>query len=142
MLSKVEILAKWYREVWEDGNLDVIESYFNIAARDQRLLPGSDIEPSEIREWVGVLRGLVDNIQVRTIHSIEQGDWLSAILEISCSRRSDGAPIKVIQQIMLRFDGDKKAETYPLFDFLQFFEQLGLLPHDVHALLLAGTKFE
>lgn len=139
MVKKADILKKWYQTVWEDGQLDVIEDYFVTEPHNQYIAQSFGIEPSEIREWVSVLRSFVTDIRVDMIHSFEDGDWLSAMLEINCRSVATSEPIKVYQQIMLRFDGDRKAESYPAFDFIRFFEQLGQLPENTHALLLGGT---
>ncbi|WP_300055118.1 ester cyclase [uncultured Roseobacter sp.] len=138
-MTKTDILREWYTAVWEEGRLEVIEDYFLDTPHTQYIAQGFGIEPSEIREWVSVLRSFVTDIRVTILHSIEEGDWISAMLEITCRNAATGAPMKVHQQIMLRFDGDKKAESYPAFDFIRFFEQLGQLPEHTHALLLGGT---
>lgn len=138
-MTKADILKKWYETVWEDGRLDVIEDYFVAEPHNQYIAQSFGIEPSEIREWVSVVRSFVTDIQINILHSIEEGDWLSAMLEINCRSVATQEPIRVYQQIMLRFDGDRKAESYPAFDFIRFFEKLGQLPEDTHALLLGGT---
>ncbi|MGZ2258046.1 ester cyclase [Roseobacter sp. A03A-229] len=138
-MTKADILREWYTAVWEEGRLDVIEDYFVDAPHNRHIAQGFGIEPSEIREWVSVLRSFVTDIRVELLHTIEQDDWISAMLEITCRNAATSEPVKVYQQIMLRFDGDKKAESYPAFDFIRFFEQLGQLPENTHALLLGGT---
>jgi hypothetical protein len=135
-------MKRWYKEVWENGNFDVIEGYFLPDAHNNYIAPNFGIEPSEIREWMIVLRKFVYDIKVNAIQSIEDGDWISMMLEIHAKTVSNDKPVMVYQQIMLRFEGDKKAESYPAFDFLRFFEQLGQLPEHTHALLLSGTKLK
>lgn len=142
MTRKADILRQWYREIWEDGTFEAIEEYFVPAPHSQHLVPNFGIEPSEIREWMLVLRKFVTDIRVDVLHTIEEGDWISAMLEISCVDLQTDRPVTVHQQIMIRFDGDKKAESYPAFDFIDFFEQLGQLPENTHALLLGGTRLD
>lgn len=138
-MTKADILKNWYKAVWEEGQFDVVDDYFVQDPHDQYIVKNLGIEPSEIREWVSVLRSFVTDIRVDIVHSIEEDDWLSAMLEINCRTVATHKPVKVYQQIMLRFDGDRKAESYPCFDFIRFFEQLGQLPENTHALLLGGT---
>lgn len=142
MTHKADILRKWYREIWEDGNFEAIERYFVAAPHNQYIAPNFGIEPGEIREWMLVLRKFVTDIRVDVIQTIEEGDWISAMLEINCIDLRTNQPVQVYQQIMLRFEGDKKAESYPAFDFIRFFEQLGQLPENTHALLLGGTTLD
>ena len=142
MSRKSEILKRWYREIWEEGKLDLIEDYFVTEPHNSYIAPNFGIEPGEIREWMLVLRKFVTDIRVEVIQMVEDGDWISAMLEINCTDLSTNRPIRVYQQIMLRFEADKKAESYPVFDFIRFFEQLGQLPKDTHALLLSGTRLD
>ena len=142
--SKTDILKQWYVDVWENGNLDVIEDYFlevahNTNGGENHLVPGFGVDPKELREWLSILHSFVTDIKVDVLRTIEQGDWISAVLRITCRQRETSNKIEVIQQITLRFEGDKKVESYPSFDFIRFFEQLGQLPKDTHALLLSGT---
>ena len=143
--TKTDILRRWYKEVWEDGRLEVIDGYFLDAADNthnagEHLVPNFGVDPNELREWLTIVHSFVTDIRVEILHSIEEGDWMSAMLEITCRPHDRREPIRVIQQIMLRFEGTKKAESYPAFDFIRFFEQLGQLPEHTHALLLSGTK--
>lgn len=142
MSRKSDILKRYYREVWENGNSDAIDAYFVTPSHNRHMAPNLGIEPAEIREWMLVLRKFVYDIHVEVIQTVEEGDWISAMLEITCTDLNTDRPIKVYQQIMLRFEGDKKAESYPAFDFIRFFEQLGQLPTDTRALLLSGTKLD
>lgn len=142
--ARAAILKQWYVDVWERGNLDVIEDYFLEVAHNehsdhQHLVPNFGVDTKELREWLTILHSFVTDIKVNMLQTIEQGDWLSAMLEITCRQRDTQNNIRVIQQITLRFVGDKKAESYPAFDFIRFFEQLGQLPEETHALLLSGT---
>lgn len=142
--SKADILKQWYVDVWENGDLDVIEDYFLELSHtstdgEDHLAPGFGVDAKELREWLSILHSFVTDIKVDVLQTIEQGDWISAVLRITCRQRETTNKIEVIQQITLRFEGDKKAESYPSFDFIRFFEQLGQLPEDTHALLLSGT---
>lgn len=146
-VSKIDALMRWYKNVWEDGNLEFVDAFFVTSADNEHissehLVPNFGVDPTEVREWVSILRSFVTDIHVKALHSIEEGNWLSAMLEISCQQRETTKKIIVIQQIMVRFEGGKTAESYPAFDFIRFFEQLGQLPEDTHALLLSGTKLK
>ncbi|WP_282096825.1 ester cyclase [Epibacterium ulvae] len=142
MTTKTDLMLQYYRDVWENGELEKIESYFTPQDHDQYVVEGKKIVPSEIREWVSIIRSFVTDIKVTILQSVEEGDWLALMLRIDCLRVDTRTPVRVHQQIMFRFDGNLKAESYPFFDFLNFFEQLGQLPEDVHALLLAGTHLD
>ena len=142
--SKADILKQWYVDVWENGNLDVIEDYFLQVAHNSHnshhhLVPNFGVDTKELREWLSILHSFVTDIKVDVLQTIEQGDWISAMLRITCRQRDTSKQIEVTQQITLRFENGKKAESYPSFDFIRFFEQLEQLPEDTLALLLSGT---
>lgn len=138
-MRNADILERYYKDVWEEGQLDRITTYFNCVHDPDRIVPRRGIEPCEIREWVSIVRSFITDIKIRLVHTIEQDDWLSAMIEISAKDMRTQAPVLVHQQIMLRFVDGQTIESYPFFDFLSFFEQLGHLPQDVHALLLGGN---
>jgi len=59
---------------------------------------------------------------------------------VTCTSRATGAPVEVYQQIMSRQHEGRLIESYPQFDLLRFFEQLGQLPPDIYPLLMGGTR--
>ena len=124
MANKHDIPEIFYKEFWKRGNLDAVDTYFNLVADTNRIVDDAGISPSEIREWVSIIRSFVTNISVRIVKSVEEGDWISAYLEIHCQRIDNGAPVHVYQQIMMRFVGEQKIESYPQFDLLGFLSRL------------------
>ena len=142
LANKHDILENYYKEVWERGDLDAVDTYFNLVADTNRIIDDAGIVPSEIREWVSIIRSFVTNISVRVVKSVEEGDWISAYLEINCQRIDNGAAVHVYQQIKMRFVGDQKIESYPQFDFLRFFEQIGQLPENTFELLMGGARLK
>ena len=138
-LSKSALLGKWYQDVWEYGDLDAIDKYFSPETAAQGLVPGMSMGPEDFRDLVTVVRRLVGPIRVSVVHTVEQGDWLSALIEVITRAADSHAPVHVHGQVMVRFNGDKMVETYNAFDFLTFFEQLRQLPPNSMPLLLGGT---
>ncbi len=144
MTSKNDTLRNWYATVWEGGGFDAIPGFFvneggNSYSGGYALLPDFATAPEELQEWLTILSTLVTGIRVNILHTIEEGDWISAMLEITCQRCDTGADVTAYQQVSMRIVNGKIAESYPVFDFIRFFEQLGQLPPDTHALLLTGA---
>lgn len=140
-LSKYEIMRDWYTSVWENGDLDVIEAFYTCDAgvAEKDLLPENVRSAHEVREWLTVLRSFVTEIKVDIVQYMEKDDWASAVIEIKCKRRDTSADVHAMQLIAVRFEAEKVAEIYRSFDWIRFFEQLGQLPENTHALLLGGT---
>ncbi|MFK7744392.1 MAG: hypothetical protein AB8B47_05015 [Roseobacter sp.] len=142
--SKSEIIRDWYTTVWENGDLSAIETYFPefktpAQDADPNLLPEFCTQASELREWIGIFHSLVHDIKIDILQTIEEGDWFSAVIKINCKQHETNEPVHVLQLVSLRFDGHVIVESYRSLDWIRFFEQLGQLPAETHALLLSGT---
>ncbi|WP_298835732.1 nuclear transport factor 2 family protein [uncultured Roseobacter sp.] len=145
MTPNLSILRDWYTRVWENSDLDAMDELLlqnteNSHAGGYSLIPNLVSEPNELREWITVFNSLVEDIRVTFVRTTEQGDWISVMMEIHCRQIGTDKTICVNQQVTARIAGDRIAESYPAFDFIRFFEQLGQLPADCHALLLTGTR--
>ncbi|MDK3018523.1 ester cyclase [Pseudodonghicola flavimaris] len=141
-MTKIEVLQRWCDEVWRDGNLDAIGELFDPSAVTSGVVPQMQIGPDDFRELVSVLRHHVGPIEAEILKTVEEGDWLAAMMNFRTSRADNGAPIEVAGQVMLRFNGDRMAEAYNHFDYLAFFEQLGLVPPDSLTIFLTGHKLD
>ncbi|WP_299614514.1 hypothetical protein [uncultured Tateyamaria sp.] len=89
---------------------------------------------------MAILFSLVRDIQVTFLKALDVDNWASVFMRINCTSRVNGAKVEVFQQIMSRQQDGRLAESYPQFDLLRFFEQLGQLPDDAYPLLMAGNK--
>ncbi len=139
MQSKADIIHKWYEDVWIGGDLDKVEQMYQPAPDDESLIPGATISVEETREMIVVLANLITDIRVRIIHTVEKGEWVSALVEIYGFKLGTETPVYMRWLTMVRIDGDRIVESYPSVNFLSFFEQLGQLPDDAFELLLSGT---
>ena len=141
-MTKIELLQRWCDEVWRKGNLDAIDELFDPSAVTSGVVPQLQIGPEDFRELVTVLRHHVRDIEVTILKTVEQDDWLAAMIQFNTSRADNGAPIEVAGQVLLRYAGDKMIEAYNHFDYLSFFEQLGLVPPDSLTICLTGHKLD
>lgn len=139
MPSTSHILRRFYADVWEDGRLDMINAYFAPASENSIMIDDRRVEPDEIEEWMKILFSLTRDIRVAVVHTLDDGDWASALMRVNCTSRATGAKVEIYQQVMSRQKDGRLVESYPQFDFLRFFEQLGQLPQDAYPLLMAGN---
>ena len=133
------ILRRFYTDVWEHLHYDRIPDYFRPDLPDNTLIPDRAVDPEEVREWMQILDALVRDKKVTFIHSIDDGNWCSAFLKISCVSRATNKPVTAYQQILCRQKDGLLSESYPQFDLLRFFEQLDQLPESAYELLMSGT---
>lgn len=140
MGRKSEILARWHRQVWEQGDVEAIDTMFRADTRANGILPGLQMGPEEFKALVTMVLELIEPPKVTFRKTMEQDDWLAAFLSIKARAVAKARPIHVTGMIFARFEGDYMVETYNNFDFIGFFEQLGLLPENTIALGLSGQR--
>jgi hypothetical protein len=140
MGHKSDILARWYRQVWSQGDLAAIDTMFRPDTRASGILPGMEMGPDEFKTLVAAVLELIEPPQVTFLKTMEQDDWLAALLSIRARAVAQARPIHVTGTVFARFDGEFMVETYNNFDFIGFFEQLGLLPENSIALGLSGQR--
>lgn len=139
MQTKADIIHRWYKDVWENGEWDKIERYYTPASDNACLIPGGTISLDEVRELIQVLNDLVSNQHIDIVHSIENGDWVSALVQLDGVRAGTKEPVTMRWQTLVRIADQRIVESYPTVNFLNFFEQLKQLPENSFELLLSGT---
>jgi len=140
MPHKVKTLQGWYDEVWIKGDTDAIPRFLAPNARSRGIMGDMPFSIAELTELVTMVRELLGPIEITLPITMEQDDWLSALVEIKSCAADTGDPVHVFGQVIARFDGPKMVEIYTGTDSLTLFEQLGLLPDDAMAIMLSGTR--
>ncbi len=139
-MDKRQILEDWYQRVWVEGDLDAIDEMFCVDTQAAGLLPEMQMGPDEFRELVPMFLDMVENPSVSLDKVMEDGDWASALYSMRVTDARSGKPVVGTGQLFARFKDDKITETYNSFDFMSFFEQVGLLPEQSLALCLTGQR--
>ncbi len=141
-MTNSDILRAWYSEVWEKGNTDAIGQFFAPDTVAKGLIPEMQVGAEDFRDLVMAFRHILGDIKVDLPKTIENDDWVSAILHVSTSRADNGAPLKVTGQVMARFKDQMIVETYNQFDFVSLFEQLGQFPQDTLPVCMTGQRLD
>ncbi|WP_415920537.1 hypothetical protein [Tateyamaria sp. SN6-1] len=142
MPHKKEILQAWFDRVWSDGDVDAIPMFLAPGATSDGILPDMALTPGDMPELVHMVRKRLGQFQIRVAKTIEHDTWISALIEFNSHVPETGDPIQVFGQIMARFEERQMVEVYHSFDFLSYFEQLGQLPPNTLAVLLAGSRLQ
>lgn len=140
MDKKIDIVNRWFREVWIEGNLATIEKIYEPAPAHECLHEDGTPATGEVLELTQVLRTLVVNKTVRIVKAIEDGPWIALSLEMEGADSASGKPIKMRWQTFMRIENGKIIENHPSVNFINLFEQLGQLPPNSFELMLAGTE--
>ncbi|MEE4187889.1 MAG: ester cyclase [Roseobacter sp.] len=142
MANKTDVIRRWYQEIWINGHWDRIDEIYQPAPDNECLIPGATPAPEEAREIVTALTNLVTNHKLSVLHTVEQGDWVSALVELNGLKAATAQPVMVRWLTMSRVTDDLIVESYPQVNLIPFFEQLGQLPPHSFELMLAGQKLE
>lgn len=140
MPQKVETLQGWYDEVWINGDLDAIPKFLAPDARSRGIMGDMPFAISDLEDLVTMVRELLGPIEITLPITMEQDDWLSALVEIKSHGADTADPVHVFGQVIARFEDDKMVEIYTGTDSLTLFEQLGMLPENAMAIMLGGTR--
>ncbi|WP_299614515.1 ester cyclase [uncultured Tateyamaria sp.] len=140
MPNKVKTLQGWYDEVWTNGDLEAIPKFLAPNARSRGIMGDMPFAIDDLEDLVTMVRELLGTIEITLPITMEQDDWLSALVEIKSHAADTGDPVHVFGQVIARFDGGKMVEIYTGTDSLTLFEQLGMLPENAMAVMLGGTR--
>ncbi len=139
MRSNKDIILKWHEEILVSGDLSDIESLYKPAADADCLMPEGTRPVKEVHELIYVLRSQLSDLQVRVIHTVGNGDWITAFVDMHGFKLGTDEPVYLRWLTLMRVTDQHIVESYPSIDFISFFEQLGHLPDNAFELLLSGT---
>ncbi|WP_170330023.1 ester cyclase [Ruegeria arenilitoris] len=141
-MSHADILRNWYAEVWENGNIDAIDQFFAPDTMAEGLIPEMQVGADDFRDLVMAFRHVLGDIKVDLPKIIEDGDWVSGILNVSTTRADNGAPLQATGSVIARIKDGRMVEAYNQFDFISLFEQLGQFPQDTLPVCMTGQRLD
>ncbi|GAB4388129.1 ester cyclase [Albidovulum sp.] len=139
-MDKLTLLQDWYRRVWIEGDLDAVDEYFAPQSGAEGLMPDGQVTAEDFRALVPALRMVVRDLRIEIDRHVECDDWLWVHVTAHAVKATGIEPVSASGQVMVRVADGRFVEVYNSFDFITFFEQLGLLPAGAFLLLLAGER--
>ena len=155
MSSHLQVLETWFRKVWNEGDASAIDQMF---AKDgkARGLGGEDLvtevaDLQAVEEQVRIgpegfkifherLFSMLEDFDIQVNQSMEDGDWISALCTVNATSRETGERVKMTGSVLARMADGKLAEAYNHWDFMSFYQQLGLLPENAFERCLCGER--
>ena len=140
-MDKKTTLESWFQKVWTEEDASAIHKMFipdNDGAADG-LYKDKGLGPDEFLGFHSALLGLLKDMRISIDESLESGDTIIASCTIFARDRKTGnKEIEVKGVVVGRVvDGIiKDAKNH--FDFLNMFEDLGLLPENTFKKCLSG----
>lgn len=140
MTNKAKLLQDFYDRVWISGTIDEAATFFDLDAEAAGLIPGMAINALEFNDFAAALLKHFKVERVTMEKTIENGDWIAVMVKFDGFVRATHDPATGRGMFMSRIVDSKIVEAYNYFDFLSFFETIGLVPENAVALCMAGQR--
>lgn len=140
-MTGLELLESWYEKVWVQGDVDAVAEFFDTESLAAGIMTDFVAHLEDMQALVPAVLQAVREVSVSIEDSMEQDDRVWARVTLHAKKAEDMTPIHIPGQVMIRQKDGKITEAYNNFDFISYFEQMGSLPQDSIALMLAGEVF-
>jgi steroid delta-isomerase-like uncharacterized protein len=132
------IVRTWFEEVWNQGKESTIDRLFAAdgIAHGLPTADGSPMRgPDAFRPFYRNFRGAFPDIRIEVARTVTEGDMVTAHCRVTGSHQSGalgfaatGKPVEFWGMCILRVRNGQIVEAWNSFDFLNFYQQLGMLP--------------
>ena len=135
-----ELMDEWFRRVWNENDTAFIHEACDIDMTTKGHRGRPLLGPDDFLDFHGIISALVDNIHIKVLRCIEEGDWASVLYEFSSTKKGCDTPVVFTGSSMLRIQNGKIAEVYEHVDFIEFFKRTGALPDNTLEHCLGGKS--
>jgi hypothetical protein len=104
MSDKATLLKNWYQEVWVEASLEAIPKYMAPNGKAAGIFPDLVMPTNDMEDMISLVRPMLDKMNIEFRLFIEQGDWLSAIVDSQCTCAVTGDPVNVISLVAIRVE--------------------------------------
>lgn len=130
----------WFRRVWAEEDLGAIDEMMAPKAPVLGMKPTPSIGAEEFKIFASAFLSLVGNVTVEIERFMEDGDWVSILMDIKGTCRKTQKQVSAYGLAMARIGDGQFQEGYNYVDFISLWEQLGTLPPDTMQQCLAGQR--
>jgi steroid delta-isomerase-like uncharacterized protein len=126
---------RWYSEVMNEGNEDLIDELCAENFVDHDPLPGTGPDRQGIHDFVKLVRSAFPDLQTTVDEIIAEGDRIAVRSTFRGTHEGDfmgipatGKKVEVSNYDFVRFENDQAAEHWGTIDSAALMEQLGAVP--------------
>jgi steroid delta-isomerase-like uncharacterized protein len=126
---------RWYSEVMNEGNQEVIDELCAENFVDHDPLPGTGPDRQGIHDFVKLIRSAFPDLETTVDEIIAEGDRIAVRSTFRGTHESDfmgipatGKKVEVSNYDFVRFENDQAAEHWGTIDSAALMEQLGAVP--------------
>jgi steroid delta-isomerase-like uncharacterized protein len=129
------LAQRWFTEVMNEGNLEVIDEICSQDFVDHNPLPGTSPDFAGLKDFVTQVRSAFPDIETTAEDILVEGDRLAVRSTIRGTHKGDfmgipasGKKVEVSNYDFVRFENDQAAEHWGTIDSAALMEQIGATP--------------
>jgi steroid delta-isomerase-like uncharacterized protein len=135
MADYKQLAQRWFAEVMNEGNEDVIDELCAENFVDHDPLPGTGPDRQGIHDFVKLIRSAFPDLETTVDEIIAEGDRIAVRSTFRGTHQGDfmgipatGKKVEVSNYDFVRFENDQAAEHWGTIDSAALMEQLGAVP--------------
>jgi steroid delta-isomerase-like uncharacterized protein len=135
MADYKQLAQRWFSEVMNEGNEDVIDELCAENFVDHDPLPGTGPDRQGIHDFVKLIRSAFPDLETTVDEMIVEGDRIAVRSTFRGTHEGDfmgiaatGKKVEVSNYDFVRFENDQAAEHWGTIDSAALMEQLGAVP--------------
>ncbi len=129
------LVRRWYEEVFNQGNLDVVDNYVADTIVDHSLPPGMPPGAASTRQLIAMYRNAFPDLQITVEDQISEGDQVVNRIQVVGTHQGEfmgiaptGRQFTITGIDWLRIADGKFVEHWAQADMLGLLQQLGAIP--------------
>jgi steroid delta-isomerase-like uncharacterized protein len=133
--SPDSVIRVWFEEVWNRGREEMIDRLFAADGVAHGLAGGSVLRgPAEYKPFFHKFRGAFPDIQVEVLRTVTQGEMIAVHCRVLGTHKGEtmgkatGNRAEFSGMCIARVRDGQILEAWNNFDFLTFYQQLGMMP--------------
>lgn len=142
MSAHLDLAKTFLDRVWTEGDAGAIYEYFTDAAQVRGLEEPEQVGPRDFHDFQRMMTAQFRDIQHTVHHSVEDGDWIALLCDVTAVYRETGTPVNSRFQMMIRIEEGRIAEAHHQVDLIPIFEAIGRLPPRTTDLCLLGATLD
>ena len=126
------VIRAWFKEVWDEGNLDAVDRLMAPDAVAHGLGPAGIRGPEAFKPYVSTMRGALGDLEIEVVQTLTDGDRVAAHCHVVARHVGElfGAaatqqPVDFWGMTIVRVRDGQIIEGWNCFDFLAMYQQMG-----------------
>lgn len=140
-MTHTEFIKRWFDEVWNNQNADVIDEMFAVNGKANGLTDENGntiIGPAGYRPFHQKFISAFPDLKVTVEDAITEGDKIAVRCRVNATHCGEGigvtpcnTPVEFTFMSIVRIENGKIAEAWNNVDFMHMYQQLGVLKLDL-----------